>query len=105
MTPHAKKKFRSISKCENHMQNGCAMQKMENERFVRPWQPVKGIPFLCKTFIYVNCPTPPLLNYINLRGLPKKHRIHENRRQKSQISSRNSNGTLIYHKLSFAYCS
>jgi hypothetical protein len=47
--------FRTTSKSENHMQNGDAMQKIKNacrvidtvckidERFERPWQPLKGI--------------------------------------------------------------
>jgi hypothetical protein len=66
-----------------------------DEIFVRPWQPLKGISI--KTFMYVNCPNPPLQNDINLRGLTNKtiscmwchlRRMHENQRLKSRISSR-----------------
>jgi hypothetical protein len=64
MTPHAQYNFRPTSKSENHVQNGDAMQKkIKNacgvidtaphakydiactidERFERPWRPLKGI--------------------------------------------------------------
>jgi hypothetical protein len=50
---------------------------------------------LSKTFLYVNCPTPSIQNYINLRGLSNKQNfVHavsspqENLRLKIQISSR-----------------
>jgi hypothetical protein len=29
--------------------------------------------YLSKTYMYPNCPTPPLKKYINLKGLPKKN--------------------------------
>jgi hypothetical protein len=66
LTPHAQKNFRTTSKSENHMQNSDGMPKNLNacsvidtastcvcgindtactidERFERPWQPLKGI--------------------------------------------------------------
>jgi hypothetical protein len=41
-----------------------------DEWFERPWQPLKG--YLSKTYLFPNCPTPPLKKYINLKGLPNK---------------------------------
>jgi hypothetical protein len=50
--------------------------------------------FLSKTYMFSNCPTPPLKKYINLKGLPNKkilcqwHRMHDFCVRKSIISRR-----------------
>jgi hypothetical protein len=54
------------------------------ERFDRPWQPLKGISN--KKYMFANCPTLSLQKYINLKGLHNKifpcmlchwHRMHD----------------------------
>jgi hypothetical protein len=48
--------------------------------------PLMGISIKNIYVLHVNCPTPPLQNYISLRGLSNK-KINEKRKLKSQISS------------------
>jgi hypothetical protein len=52
LTPHAQKNCRTISKSENHMQNSDGKKNARggndtackiDERFERPWHPLKGI--------------------------------------------------------------
>jgi hypothetical protein len=59
--------------CNKNGKCTCTMDK----RFVRPCRE-----YLSKTFVYVNCPIPPLQNYINFRWLSNK----KNRRFNSRIS-------------------
>jgi hypothetical protein len=90
LTPHTKRNFLTTY----YRRNGFAMQnmthwhRMHNGRTIRTaLAPLKGI----------SVKTPPLQNYLNLRGVTNKkiscmrwhwHRKHENRRLKCRISSR-----------------
>jgi hypothetical protein len=85
-TPHAQNFFLTTSKSENHMQNSDGMQKkhavsmtphakydtacMIDERFERPWQPLKGISI--KNIYVPELSYPTTKKYINLKGLPNK---------------------------------
>jgi hypothetical protein len=58
LTPHAK------------YDTACTIE----ERFVRPWQPSKGISI--KNCMYANWPKRPLQKYVNLKGLPNENFVH-----------------------------
>jgi hypothetical protein len=73
LTPHAK--YDTACKILHPMQNMTPHAKYNTactltERFEGPhslyWE------YLSKKYMFPNCPTPPLKNYINFKGLPNK---------------------------------
>jgi hypothetical protein len=88
-TACTKKNLLTASKSENHMQNSDVIQKKLkrhavsmtphakydtactiDERFERPWQPLKGISV--KNIYVPELSNPTTKKYINLKGLPNK---------------------------------
>jgi hypothetical protein len=84
--------FEQLQKAKRH----CYAKNLKiNERFVRPWQALKGISI--KNIYIRQLSYPTLQKYIYLKGLSNKkfscmlchwHRKHESRRLKIRISSR-----------------